>query len=97
MVKDLAAFQAKYGSELPVVGEYADSLSNGGEHIELVDAVGMVVESFTYDDWFKSTDGQGFSLTVRDPRAINRSSLDEEEAWRPSTATGGSPGRDDHG
>ncbi len=97
VVKDLAAFQAKYGSKLPVVGEYAGSLSNGGEHIEMVDATGTIIERFTYDDWFKSTDGLGFSLTVRDPHMVDPNSLDEEEAWRPSTTIDGSPGRDDRG
>ncbi len=95
VVKDLAAFQAKYGSKLPVVGEYAGSLSNGGEQITLVDGAGTIIENFTYDDWFRSTDGGGFSLTVRDPRATDPKSLDDEEAWRPSTSIGGSPGCDD--
>ena len=40
VVKDLAAFQAKYGPKLPVVGQYAGSLDNAGERIELVDAAG---------------------------------------------------------
>ena len=31
VVKDLAAFQAKYGSKLPVVGQYTGSLDNAGE------------------------------------------------------------------
>ena len=30
------------------------------------------IQSFTYaDDWFKSTDGQGFSLTVKDPKTTD--------------------------
>ncbi len=94
VVKDLPAFQAKYGSNLPVVGEYAGSLDNGGEHIELVDAVGQVIQSFTYDDgWFKKTDGSGYSLVIRDPKVSDPNSLNDEEAWRPSTTVGGSPGR----
>ncbi len=94
VVKDLAAFQGKYGSNLPVVGEYTGSLDNGGERIELVDAVGQVIQSFTYDDsWFKNTDGSGYSLVVRNVKASNPDSLNDEEAWRPSTTVGGSPGR----
>ncbi len=96
VVKDLAAFQAKYGLKLSVVGEYAGSLDNGGERIDLVDAVGQVIQSFAYDDcWFKSTDGSGYSLVIRDPKASDPNSLNDEEAWRPSTAVGGSPGRND--
>ncbi len=94
VVKDLAAFQAKYGSKLPVVGEYTGSLDNGGERIELVDAVGEVIQSFTYDDsWFKKTDGSGYSLVIRDPRVSDLDSLNDEGAWRSSATVGGSPGR----
>ncbi|MCL5282380.1 MAG: lamin tail domain-containing protein [Planctomycetes bacterium] len=91
IVKDLAAFQAKYGSKLPVVGEYGGSLDNGGERIELVDAIGEVIQSFTYDDsWFKNTDGQGYSLTVKDPEATDVNSLNDKAAWQ---AASPSPGR----
>jgi len=94
VVKDLAAFQAKYGTKLPVVGEYAGSLDNGGEHIELADAVGQTIQSFTYDDsWFQNTDGQGYSLTVKDPKTANASSLNDAGAWQASAQKGGSPGR----
>ena len=60
LVKDLAAFEAVYGNKLPVVGQYAGSLDNAGEKIELLDAAGAVIESFEYkDDWFDLTDGHG--------------------------------------
>ena len=98
VVKDLAAFQAKYGSKLPVVGQYAGSLSNGGERVELVDAAGQVIQSFAYKDgWFDITDGLGFSLTVKDPQTTDANSLNDKSAWRPSALAGGSPGSDDHG
>jgi hypothetical protein len=96
IVKDRAAFEARYGAELPVVGEYAGSLDNGGEGLELVDAAGQVVQSFRYeDDWHKKTDGQGFSLTIIDPKVTDIESLNAENAWRVSTQVGGSPGRTD--
>jgi hypothetical protein len=109
VVKDLAAFQAKYGagsptqnsalggpSKLPVVGQYTGSLDNGGERIELVDAMGQIIQSFKYDDgWFKTTDGAGYSLTVKDPRTTDANSLNDKSAWRPSSSIGGSPGRGD--
>ncbi len=96
VVKDKAALEAKYGSKLPVVGQYAGNLSNGGEHIDLVDAAGTMIQSFTYDDkWFPVTDGVGFSLTVKDPKATGASTLDDKSAWRPSTSLGGSPGTRD--
>jgi len=93
LVKDLPAFQAKHGTKLPVVGQYTGGLDNGGERIELVDAVGKIIQSFRYeDDWFKSTDGQGFSLTVKDPKTTDASSLNDQNAWQPSRSVGGSPG-----
>ncbi|RPJ35407.1 MAG: lamin tail domain-containing protein, partial [Planctomycetaceae bacterium] len=91
VVKDLVAFQARYGTKLPVVGEYTGSLDNGGERIELAEAAGQVIQSFAYDDsWFKNTDGQGYSLTVRDPRTTDASSLNDKATWQ---AASPSPGR----
>jgi hypothetical protein len=96
IVKSIAAFQAKYGSKPPVVGQYTGSLNNAGEHVELVDAVGTIIQSFTYDDhWFKSTDGQGYSLTVKDPKTSDANSLNDKNAWRPSLSVGSSPGAGD--
>jgi len=98
VVKDAAAFAAKYGSGLPVVGQYAGSLSNAGERIELLDAAGAVIHDFHYEDnWFDITDGLGFSLTVRSPQTTDPNSYGSKGAWRPSAHAGGSPGTDDSG
>jgi hypothetical protein len=95
LVKSIAVFEARYGASLPVVGQYAGVLSNAGERVELVDAAGGVIQSFEYtDEWFDLTDGMGFSLTVRDPRAAD---LGSRDAWRPSAYSGGSPGQGDQG
>jgi hypothetical protein len=95
-VKDVAAFESKYSTGLPVAGRYAGSLSNAGERIELQDAAGNVIHDFSFDDgWFKTTDGGGFSLTVKDPRKVDPNALGDEVAWRPSTRKGGSPGASD--
>ncbi|MBM4024914.1 MAG: hypothetical protein FJ280_05830 [Planctomycetes bacterium] len=92
VVKDLAAFERRYGLNLPVVGQYSGSLDNSGERIELVDAAGQVIQSFKYaDNWFKSTDGQGYSLTVRDPKTSDADSLNDKAAWQ---AAPPSPGRE---
>jgi hypothetical protein len=91
LAKDLMAFQAQYGTTLPVVGQYAGSLDNGGEHIEMVDAVGQVIQSFDYrDDWFKTTDGLGYSLTVKNPQLTDANSLNDAGAWQAALP---SPGR----
>jgi hypothetical protein len=98
VVKDLAAFEAKYGPQLPVVGQYAGCLNNGGERIELVDAAGTLIESFEYsDNWFDLTDGMGFSLALKNPQTADVNHLGDKSLWRPSAEVGGSPGVDDRG
>jgi hypothetical protein len=92
VVADKAAFESVYGKGLAVAGQYAGSLSNGGERIRLCDALGEVVEDFTYsDDWYHITDGDGFSLTVKDVKA-DPPGLSTAGAWRPSAHPGGTPG-----
>jgi len=98
VVRDTAAFTARYGSGLPVVGEYAGSLSNAGERIDLVDAAGAAIQDFRFEDnWFDITDGLGFSLTARSPKTTDPNSYASKGAWRPSAKAGGSPGADDSG
>jgi hypothetical protein len=94
VVKEREAFEARYGPGLPVVGEYAGSLSNGGERLELQDALGATIQAFTYEDsWYPATDGGGYSLTARDPSGSDPNEYSNRTAWRPSASPGGSPGR----
>ena len=98
IVQDVVAFKAKYGSSMPVAGQYAGSLNNAGERIELLDAAGAVIHNFRYGDkWFDVTDGKGFSLTIKDPRTADPNAYGDKTLWRPSTRTGGSPGTGDGG
>jgi len=72
VVRNLVAFTDEYPDKVSLVaGEYSGSLSNGGERVELLDAVGRPIMDFTYKDgWRSLTDGQGFSLTIIDPNDI---------------------------
>ncbi|MBN1507030.1 MAG: lamin tail domain-containing protein [Sedimentisphaerales bacterium] len=98
VVKNIRAFEAKYGTGLPVAGQYVGTLSNAGERIELCDAAGRVFQSFEYrDNWYDLTDGLGFSLTVRDPVHAEPNALSDKDLWRPSANAGGSPGAGDAG
>ncbi len=99
VVQDLAAFEAAYDTTgLKIAGEYTGLLDHGGEKIELRDAVTTVIQRFGYkDSWYEITDGQGFSLTIRDATATDLTLWDEKAGWRPSAASGGSPGYDDSG
>ena len=67
VVRDLAAFEARYGTGLNVAGEYRGSLSNGGETITTMDARREEINDFSYDDgplWPAKADGGGSSLMV---------------------------------
>ncbi|NLZ07051.1 MAG: hypothetical protein GXY19_17925 [Phycisphaerae bacterium] len=98
VVRDLAAFEAAYGAELAVAGQYTGNLDNAGERIDLQDAAGQVIQSFEYrDGWHDITDGQGFSLTVKTSAMSDADALGEKSSWRPSAEVGGSPGFDDTG
>ncbi len=97
VVKDRAAFEARYGPGLPVAGQYTGSLSDNGEWIELQDAAGAIIHSFRYkDNWFRTTDGLGHSLTIQHPDAPV-TSWSTKDVWRPSVMPDGSPGSDDSG
>jgi len=98
VVRDIDAFETRYGPGLPIAGEYAGSLNNAGETVELRDAVGQIIHSFAFgDDWYDTTDGKGFSLTVVDLANTDPQAWGDEQTWRPSAEVGGSPGFDDAG
>ncbi|MCA9245594.1 MAG: lamin tail domain-containing protein [Planctomycetales bacterium] len=97
VVRDAAAFAARYGTAgVTVAGQWdaitsGGGLSNGGEQIVVVDALGAPFLDFTYDDangWPTRADGDGSSLEMIDPA----SDPTDNENWRPSSEFGGSPG-----
>ena len=91
-VQNQASFEVRYGTGLPVAGEYTpDNLSNGGEQIVLEDAFGVTIHDYTYDDkspWAETPDGDGPSLEVIDTEA----DYGEAANWQASVNIGGSPG-----
>ncbi|MEN6425583.1 MAG: lamin tail domain-containing protein [Phycisphaerales bacterium] len=99
VVQNEAAFASRYGEELAgrVAGQYDGKLANNGETLHLVDFWDGTIAEFGYsDDWFPSTDGDGFSLTLADPQR-DPAAWGEPASWRPSATVGGSPGWDDAG
>ncbi len=96
VIQDHNAFETRYGSSVNVAGQYAGRLSNGGERIKLEDALGQTILDFNYkDNWYDITDGQGFSLTIRDSTNPDPNSWSQKDSWRASTYPGGSPCWDD--
>ena len=98
VVRDITAFENRYGADLNVVGQYEGSLNNGGERVVLEDATGQVICDLDFSDgWYDITDGLGFSLTVKAPASTTGADWEAKSAWRPSAQAGGSPGYDDSG
>jgi hypothetical protein len=91
LAKNRTAFDLRYGNGLPVAGEYAGNLSNGGETVTLVDSNDAVLVSVAYDDvspWPAAADGAGSSLELLDTSGDFNSSTN----WQASAQSGGTPG-----
>ena len=96
VVQDKSAFEARYGTQINIAGQYSGRLANGGERIQLEDAIGQTILDFSYKDgWYDGTDGQGYSLVIIDPFNPDPASWDDKDSWRAGTNIGGSPGRDE--
>jgi hypothetical protein len=72
VVAKQSAFEAKYPAFSGIIaGEYSGRLDNGGERIQLEDAIGHLIHDFRYEDgWRRITDGDGFSLTIIDTAEV---------------------------
>jgi hypothetical protein len=97
LVGNPAAFTARYGSGIPVAGQYSGNLDNDGERVRLVDAAGEEILDFEYsDNWYPLTDGLGFSLVIVDP-AAPFNTWGRKSSWRASGVLAGTPGSADPG
>lgn len=88
---DTASFKLKFPGVKNFIGNINFSLSNGGEHIQLLDDQNEIVDSLTYDDvdpWPSQPDGTGPTLALTNPGSDN--SLPEN--WQPSIVDFGTPG-----
>ena len=102
VVKNLDAFQARYGTEKlgRIAGFYTGSLSNGGEIITLLDFSGAAILNFFYSDsgdWPGRADGSGSSVELIDPAAVPATAalrtayLQDGTHWRSSREYYGTP------
>ena len=67
VVRDLAAFTARFGVVPNIAGAFIGALDSNGENLRLEDAAGEKILEFEYNNsWYPVTDGLGFSLVVRD-------------------------------
>jgi hypothetical protein len=93
LVNNRSAFEFRYGTNLPVAGEYTGQLDNAGEPLQLVDSFGGIILDFSYDDaapWPTQADGLGPSLEIVDTGG----NYSDPANWRASSVLGGTPGRD---
>jgi len=92
IVKDMDAFQLRFGTGLNPIGPFAGgSLGNGGDHVTLIDSLGTMIHDFVYDDtdpWPERTDGAGSSLQVIETEG----DYNDPHNWWASIDVGGSPG-----
>ena len=67
IARNQSAFTSRYGSNVNLApGTYTGSLDNAGETIKLEDRTNSTILEFEYDDaWYPTTDGQGYSLTIK--------------------------------
>jgi hypothetical protein len=92
VAKNAAALALRYGSSIPVAGEYTGNLSNSGETLRLVDAAGEKILEFEYGGkMVPAADGHGFSLVVRD-EALPWQQWELSDSWRLNGTRGGTPG-----
>jgi hypothetical protein len=97
IVRDLAAFTAVYGTNLPVAGVFTNgtALSNTGEVIKLEDANNDTIREFAYSDQtpWPTAAAAGYSLVLIAPETNPDPALATN--WRASLRPGGSPGEPD--
>ena len=93
VVEDIAAFTFRYGTAIPIAGQWSGGLSNAGEQLTLL-VNGQVLQQFIYDDgWHTSTDGTGPSLEIVNSADPELNNWAVAASWRASALDGGTPGR----
>jgi hypothetical protein len=96
VVRNQAAFEDRYGTNIPIAGVFTGGLSNSGETVELVDGLGATIDLFTYSDggnWPGRADGNASSLEPIDLDG----NLNDPDNWRSSRDYEGSPGAAGYG
>ena len=95
IVRNPAAFAARYGSGFNIAGSYEGYLDNAGETLRIDDAFNEKILEFTYKDgWAPTSDGLGFSLVVVNENAL-WSTWDTQASWKAGSRFNGSPGASD--
>jgi len=95
VVKNRAAFTARYPGVTGIAGEFTGQLANNENTVRITGPLEEVISETRYQDsWAPLADGFGFSLVLRD-EATPFEQLGDETKWRLSANVGGSPGAAD--
>lgn len=95
VVSNRQDFQAKYGADVVIAGEFKGKLSRKGEALQLrlPAPETLAIQRFKFNDkWFPSADGAGKTLCVIDARAPVED-WGRSTTWMASKEDGGNPGR----
>ncbi|MFD0895816.1 lamin tail domain-containing protein [Luteolibacter ambystomatis] len=96
VVGNTTAFPFRYGSGLPVAGQYGGSLSNSGETVRVANAADDTIASINYgiaSPWPAAANGTGAAMVLKNPFANPNQGLGVN--WRASYNPGGNPGLPD--
>lgn len=97
VVEDIIEFELRYGTDIPLAGQYNGSLGNGGEPIVIRARYNAEILAFDYNDsrsWPPAADGTGHSLVPVEEAIADEpaGSLNYGGNWRASSYIYGSPG-----
>ncbi|MGI8601632.1 MAG: lamin tail domain-containing protein [Verrucomicrobiales bacterium] len=95
VVRNLLAFEERYGPGRPVAGVFAGALDNSGETISLTlpNPWDVNILSFRYErDWYPWTDGGGFTLEITSASSLPPREWSDRDSWVAGVLIDGTPG-----
>ena len=98
IVENQAAFEARYGTGVAILGQWSGGLSSSGETITLINSLGGEIMSVTYNDrdpWPEAADGSGLTIQLINPAGTPSAELGKHYSWEASLTFGGTPGAAD--
>lgn len=95
VVANPAAFQARYGNQISVAGQFTGRLGNADGSVQLLDGTGITLVEVDYNDgelWGLAADGLGATLELVAPETVSAATNGKWYQWSTSQLNGGTPG-----